>query len=77
MKIEILYPEICNLYGDSANVMYLKKSLKKTKFIETHINDKPKFIDKKNKIDMVYIGCMTEEHQKLVIEKLLPFKEKI
>lgn len=77
MKVEILYPEICNLYGDSANVMYLKKSLTKVKFIETHINDKPQFIDKKNKIKMVYIGCMTEEHQKLVIEKLLPFKEKI
>ena len=77
MKIEILFPEICNLYGDSANAMYLKKSLKKAKFIETHINDKPNFIDKKNKIDMVYLGSMTEEHQKLVIEKLLPFKEKI
>lgn len=77
MKIEILYPEICNLYGDSANVMYLKKSLTSAEFIETNLNNKPKFIDKKNEIDFVYIGSMTEDNQKLVIEKLLPFKDKI
>jgi len=77
MKIEILYPEICNLYGDSANAMYLEKSLPKAKFYNTNINDKPKFIDKSNGIDMVYIGCTTEDFQKLMVEKLSPYKEKI
>lgn len=24
MKIEILFPEICNLYGDRGNITYLK-----------------------------------------------------
>lgn len=77
MKIEILYPEICNLYGDSANAMYLEKSLPKAKFYHTNINDVPKFIDENNKIDMVYMGCTTEDFQKLIIEKLTPYKEKI
>ena len=26
MKIEVLYPEICNLYGDLGNIRYLQKS---------------------------------------------------
>ena len=26
MKIEVLFPEVCNLYGDLANIRYLKKS---------------------------------------------------
>lgn len=77
MTIEILYPEICNLYGDSANVMYLKESLKSAKFIETHLNDKPSFIDEKNNINFVYIGSTTENNQKLIIEKLKPFKKEI
>lgn len=77
MKIEILYPEICNLYGDSYNYRYLKQSLKNGNFIETSLNDKPKFIDKKNQVNFVYIGSMTEDNQKLVISKLLPYKKEI
>ena len=26
MKIEVLYPEICNLYGDLGNIRYLQIS---------------------------------------------------
>ena len=44
MKIEILYPEVANLYGESANVKYLKKCLPHANFIETTLNDKPQFI---------------------------------
>ncbi len=25
MKIEMLYPEVCNLFGDVSNIKYLKK----------------------------------------------------
>ena len=27
MKIEMLYPEVCNLFGDISNIKYLKKCL--------------------------------------------------
>lgn len=77
MKIEVLYPEIANLYGDSFNYRYLKQTLKDTEFIETSLTDKPKFIDKKNNVKFVYIGSMTEEGEKIVIEKLQPYKEAI
>ena len=77
MKIEVLYPEIANLYGDSFNYRYLKQTLKDTEFIETSLTDKPKFIDKKNNVKFVYIGSMTEEGEKIVIEKLQPYKKEI
>ena len=77
MKIEILYPEICNLYGDSFNYRYLEKSLEKEVFIKTSLDDKPKFIDKENKVNFVYIGGMTEDNQKIVIDKLKSYKKEI
>jgi len=75
MKIEILYPEFCNLYGDLGNITYLKKCLPKAKFIETSINDKPKFLDEK--IDLIYMSSMSEKNQGKILNKLLPHKEKI
>ena len=45
MKIEILYPEFCNLNGDMGNMKYLEKCIPEAEIIETSINEKPKFID--------------------------------
>lgn len=76
LKIEILYPEFCNLYGDLGNVLYLENTLKdNAEFIYTNINDKPKFLT--NDISLVYIGSMTEKAQKIILKKLLPFKKEI
>lgn len=75
MKIEILYPELCNLYGDCGNVKYLKENLPKAKFIYTSLNEKPYFVD--NDIDLIYMGSMTEKSQERIINKLFPYKERI
>lgn len=75
MKIEILYSEVANLFGDMANVRYLEKCLPKAKFIYTSLNDKPKFISEK--IDLVYMGPMSENSQELVIEALGKYKNNI
>lgn len=76
MKIEILYPEICNLYGDLANVRFLKQQFNNDAvFYETALNEKPKFLSEK--IDLVYIGSASFEHQLVMIEKLKPFKKMI
>ena len=41
MKIEALYMEACNLYGDGFNMTYLEKSLAgKAEFIHTSFNNK-------------------------------------
>ena len=35
MKIEILFPEFCNLFGDMYNMKYLKMCIPDAEFIET------------------------------------------
>ena len=35
MKIEILYPEFCNLNGDMGNMKYLEKCIPEAEIIET------------------------------------------
>ena len=41
MKLEYLYPELGNLYGDSANMRYLRKCLPQAEYVETHISSNP------------------------------------
>ena len=73
MKIEILYSEVANLFGDMANVRYLEMCLPKAEFIYTSLNEKPRFIDEK--VALVYMGPMSEKSQGLVINRLKPYKD--
>jgi len=75
MVIEILFSEVCNLYGDGQNITYLRSSLPDADFIYTSITDTPYFID--HTPDMIYIGSMSEAMQRRVIQKLMPCKERI
>lgn len=75
MKIEILFPEFCNLYGDMFNMKYLKKCLPEAEFIETALEEEPTFV--KENVNLIYLGPMTEKTQEKVISKLLPYKERI
>ena len=68
MKIEVLYPEIANLYGDLANVTYLARSCPEIEVVETHLADEPLFVSEKP--DLIYMGTMTESAQLLVVEAL-------
>lgn len=75
ITIEILFPEFCNLYGDISNMKYLKKCMPKANFIETAFDEEPAF--NKQKVNFIYLGPMTENRQEKVIQKLMPYKEKI
>lgn len=75
LKIEILFPEFCNLYGDISNMKYLKKCLPKAQFFETAFDEEPVFV--KEPVNFIYLGPMTEKMQEKVIHKLSPYKEKI
>lgn len=75
MKIEVLFLEIANLFGDTQNVEFLKKNLKDAEFIYTSLNDEIKFINED--IDLVYMGAMSEQAQEKVIKKIMPYKEQI
>ncbi len=72
MKIEILFPDVCNLFGDLANMRYLKKCLPDTEFIETNLSEIPKFLS--DDIDLVYMAPTTENYQEKIIEILMPYK---
>ena len=78
MKIEMLYPEVCNLFGDISNIKYLLEKYSKlpdAEIIKTEINSEPAFVTQD--IDMIYMGPMPENIQEVAIRKLRPYKEKI
>lgn len=75
MKIEILFPEFCNLFGDMSNMRYLQKCLPAAEFIETPFDSEPIFLSEP--VALVYMGPMTENTQERIIEKLMPHREKI
>lgn len=75
MKIEILFPEFCNLFGDMCNMKYLKMCLPEAEYIETDMDEEITFI--KEDVNLIYMGPMTENTQEKVIKKLSPHKERI
>lgn len=75
MKIEVLYPEICSLYGDSANVRYLEMCLPDAEIIRTSLTDEPRFVYEP--VDLVYMCSMSEHSQELVLERLMKVKNVI
>lgn len=75
VRIEYLFPEFANLYGDLWNIRYLKECMPDAEVIYTAFTDEPEFI--KGDVRMVYMGGMTESQQELVIEKLMPYRDRI
>ena len=73
--IEALYPEVCNLFGDTGNLRYLKLCLPQATFIETALNDEPYFVH--HPVSMIYLGPMSEHTQCTIISKLAPYRERI
>lgn len=75
MVIEVLFGESCNLYGDGENISYLQATLPEAEFIHTKLTDTPYFAD--HDPDIIYIGSMSESIQRRVIDKLLPYRDKL
>ena len=73
MKIEVLYPEICNLYGDLGNIRYLQKSCPELEVVETDLKSRPAFLD--GGVDLVYVGSATEHGLQLLVEALTPYRD--
>ncbi len=75
IKMEVLYPEYTNLYGDSGHIKYLKLVIPNLKVIYTRLNQKPTFT--RRHIDIIYLGPSSESQQIKIIDKLKPHTEKI
>ena len=75
MKIEILYPELCCLYGDKGNTLFLQKCLPDAEFIYTQLNDQPHFL--REDVDLCCMYSMSEQSQERILERLLQWREEI
>lgn len=75
MKIEVLYPEICCLFGDKANMRYFEMCLPDAEFIKTPVSEMPRFLTED--VDMVYFGSCSESNQERILSRLKDHKERI
>ena len=75
MIIEVLYPEMCNLFGDGGNIRYLEKCLPEAEFVTTSYGETPCFAEKD--INLLYIGPVTENAQLKLIDALTPYKTRL
>lgn len=75
MKIEVLYPEICCLFGDKANMRYFELCLPDAEFIKTPVSEKPRFLTED--VDMVYFGSCSESNQERILSRLKGHEDRI
>ena len=75
LKIEVLFPEINNLYGDLFNVELLKHSYPEIDIIHTSLKSEPLFLTEKP--NMIYMGSVTERGQELGARKLYAYRKRI
>ena len=75
MKIEVLFPEVCNLCGELTNISYLQQCCPNLEVVETDLHTRPRFLDEE--IALVYLGSATERGLQLVINALRPYLSEI
>ena len=75
MKVEILFPEVCNLYGDLQNVYYLRRCCPELEIVETDLHSKPRFLTED--VALVYMGSTTEQGLRLSADALRPYAAEI
>ena len=75
MRIEVLFAQLCCLYGDKGNTLFLQICLPDAEFIFTQLNDKPLFLSED--IDLVCMYSMSEQSQELILSRLMQYKDEI
>lgn len=75
MKVEVLFPEFCGIFGDASNMKYLQQCLPDAAFIYTSFTDEPLFVSEEP--SLIYMGAMSESAQEKIIGKLMPYKARI
>ena len=75
MIAEILFPEVCGLYGHAYNGNYLAMACPDAEFHFTPLTETPHFSD--HPVDLICIGTMAEDTQRRVLDKLRPLKGRL
>ena len=73
MRIEVLFPEYCNLFGDLFNVKYLQLCLPGAERLDTSLREVPRL----EPGGLIYMGPMSERTQERVIKKLTPYRDRL
>ncbi len=74
-KIEILFPKVCSLYGEIGSINYLKRLLKEQEISLCPFDEEPLFASED--VDFIFLGAMSEKWQIRVIEKLMPYRDRL
>ena len=75
MKVEILFPEVCNLYGDLQNAHYLARCCAEIEVLETDLKTTPRFLTEE--VALVVLSSTTEQGLRLAADALRPHREAI
>jgi CobQ-like glutamine amidotransferase family enzyme len=75
MIVEVLYPRVAQLFGDQGNVDYLKLCLPQAHFRYCDLQSTPYFAH--HKVDLVVLGSCTENMQRLIVQHLSPYRERL
>lgn len=71
IRVIHLYPELLNLYGDSGNILVLRRRMEwrgiTCEVREVHVDERPSFVG----ADIVFIGGGSDREQKIVCDRLL------
>lgn len=75
VTIEVLFPELCNLFGDLFNVKYLEKCLPEAQRVDTPLTGEPRFAG--GAVSLVYMGPMSERTQEKALARLRPYRARL
>jgi len=73
--VENLFPELCNIFGESSSPAYLARCSDEIDLRQTNHKTVPAFVTED--VDMVYLGCSPESKQEQIIEILRPYLGRI
>ena len=77
LRVAHLYPELLNLYGDSGNILVLRKRMEWRGIAcdvrEVHVGETPSFGD----VDIAFIGGGSDREQKIVCDYLLKVRPEL
>ena len=77
LRVAHLYPELLNLYGDSGNILVLRKRMEwrgiSCDVREVHVGETPSFAD----VDIAFIGGGSDREQKIVCDYLLKVRPEL
>lgn len=77
LRVAHLYPELLNLYGDSGNVLVLRKRMVwrgiGCEVDEVHVGERPSLAD----VDIAFVGGGSDREQKVVCESLLSVRDEL